>query len=267
MPYADNEGVRIFWESQGEGEPVLLIMGLGYTSEMWHRVAPVLASRYRVVTFDNRGVGRTDKPPGAYPIATMADDAAVVLRAAALESAHVFGISMGGMIAQELALRRPDLVRSLILGCTSCGGPEAIPAEPAVLSVLSARAAMTPEEGVRAMVPFIYDASTPRERVEDDLRIRLRSFPAAESYLAQLQGVFSWGSHSRLNSIVVPTLIIHGENDQLIPPENAKILAKAINGSRLLMIDSASHIFPTDQPEQTMEAISTFLESILGNQS
>jgi pimeloyl-ACP methyl ester carboxylesterase len=261
MAYTDNDGVRLVWESRGEGTPVLLIMGLGYTSEMWHRVAPVLATRFRVITFDNRGVGGSGKPTGPYPIATMAEDAAAVMRAAGIESAHVFGISMGGMIAQELALRHPEMVRSLILGCTACGGTEAVPAAGAVLRVLNARATMTPEEGVWAMVPFIYDASTPRERIEEDLAIRIRTFPAAASYLAQLGGIQAWGSYSRLGSIKAPTLIIHGENDQLIPPENAKILAGAIPGARLAMLASASHIFPTDQPERSIELILAFLES------
>src|SRR5690242_17192324 len=98
MPYADNNGVKIFWEQQGAGtEAVLLIMGLGYTHEMWHRVAPSLAESYRVILFDNRGVGLTDAPPGPYTMSDMASDAAAVLRAAGCDQANVFGISMGGM--------------------------------------------------------------------------------------------------------------------------------------------------------------------------
>lgn len=262
MPYANNNGVRISWDSHGEGEPVLLIMGLGYSSEMWYRVTPELASRYFVVTFDNRGIGATDRPAGPYHIAQMADDAEAVLDAAGLASAHVFGISMGGMIAQELALRHPAKVRSLILGCTACGGAEAVSADPSVIRVLNARATMEPEEGVWAMVPFIYDESTPRERIEEDIAIRLRTFPPAASYIAQVQGIIAWGSHSRLGSIKVPTLIIHGETDQLIPPANAKILGAAIPGSRVEMLESASHIFPTDQPELSMKLITSFLESV-----
>jgi pimeloyl-ACP methyl ester carboxylesterase len=259
MPYANNAGVKIFWESQGEGEPVLLIMGLGYTSEMWHRVVPALSPSYRVITFDNRGVGRTDQPPGPYAIATMADDSAAVMDAAGLERAHVFGISMGGMIAQELALRHSARVRSLVLGCTNCGGAETIQASAEVISVLNARATMTPEEGVWAMVPYVYDRATPRERIEEDLAIRVRTFPRAESYLAQLSGIMEWGSHNRLSAIRVATLIIHGLNDKLVPPENGRVLAGAIPGSRLMMLESASHIFTTDQPEVSNKAVLSFL--------
>ncbi|HMG35367.1 MAG TPA: alpha/beta fold hydrolase [Blastocatellia bacterium] len=258
MPFAQNQDVNIFWELEGKGEPVLLIMGLGYTREMWHRIVPALSSTYSVITLDNRGVGATDRVSKPFSIANMADDAALVLDAAGVDRAHVFGISMGGMIAQELALRHSSRLRSLILGCTTCGGPEAVAADPEVLEVLQARATMAPAEGVRAMVPYIYDARTPRERVEEDLEIRLRTFPAAQSYLAQLRAIQSWSSHNRLSSIGIPTLVIHGESDRLIPPENGRILARAIPGAKLSILESASHIFPTDQPAMTLELVTSF---------
>ncbi len=108
MPHVDVNGTRIYWDASGRGEPLLLIMGLGATSDWWHRVSPILAEDYRVIVFDNRGVGRSSVPPGSYPIPTMAADAAAVLDAAGAESAHVFGASMGGYIAQELVARSSD---------------------------------------------------------------------------------------------------------------------------------------------------------------
>src|SRR5437660_9670044 len=114
--------MRLYWTGVGEGEPLLLIMGLGATHEYWQRLTPVLSSRFRTILFDNRGVGLSAVPPGPYAMSEMADDAAEVLDAAGVASAHVFGISMGGMIAQELALGYQARVRSLILGCTSPGG-------------------------------------------------------------------------------------------------------------------------------------------------
>jgi pimeloyl-ACP methyl ester carboxylesterase len=104
MPFVENQGTKIYWDEQGQGAPVLLIMGLGYASALWHRARPVLAQRFRTMAFDNRGVGLSDVPPAPYSIATMAADAAAVLDAAGVARAHVFGISMGGIIAQEFAL-------------------------------------------------------------------------------------------------------------------------------------------------------------------
>jgi len=107
MAFVDNQGARIYWDEQGQGEPVLLIMGLGYPSAMWYRIRPALSARYRTIALDNRGAGRSDVPPGPYSIPQMASDAAAVLDAAGIESAHVFGVSMGGMIGQEFVLQYP----------------------------------------------------------------------------------------------------------------------------------------------------------------
>ena len=126
MAFVENEKANIYWDEQGQGAPVLLIMGLGYPSSLWHRTRPMLSQRYRTIAFDNRGVGLSDAPAGPYSIATMASDAAAVLDAAGVSGAHVFGVSMGGMIAQEFALQYPARARSLILGCTAAGGPSAI---------------------------------------------------------------------------------------------------------------------------------------------
>ena len=177
MAFVENQGATIYWDEKGRSAPVLLIMGLGYPSYMWHRTRPVLATRYQTIALDNRGVGRSDVPTGPYPIALMASDAAAVLDAAGVESAHVFGVSMGGMIAQEFALQYPKRVRSLILGCTAAGGPSAVRAEPEATQMLTARSRMSPEEASEAAVPFIYDAATPRERIEEDLAIRRPWFP------------------------------------------------------------------------------------------
>lgn len=260
MPHAANESVRIYWDEQGRGEPILLIMGLGYTAHMWHRTRPVLAEHFRCIAFDNRGVGRSEAPPGPYPIPVMASDAAAVLDAAEVENAHVLGVSMGGMIAQEFALQYPTRVRSLILGCTGAGGPTAVRSEPAATEMLKGRASMTPEQAAVAALPFIYDVGTPYERIQEDLAIRRPWLVRPESYVAQLQGILAWEGYSRLPAIGAPTLVIHGENDRLVRAENGRIIADQIPGAKLVLIPHASHIFFTDEPQVAHEVILKFLK-------
>lgn len=261
MPTIDRDGTTIYWEERGRGAPLLLIMGLGVTLEGWSRLGEVLAQRSRTILFDNRGTGRSSVPPGPYPIETMADDAAAVLDAAGVARAHVFGMSMGGMIAQELALHHPDRVASLVLGCTACGGRDSVPASREVAAALAARQTMTREQAMWTMAPYIYDAATPRERIEEDFARRLSAPVTADGYFAQLAGIRAWsGTLSRLHGIVAPTLVIHGETDQLVPPENGRIIARAIPGARLVMIPNASHIFTTDRLDAARDAVLSFLK-------
>jgi 3-oxoadipate enol-lactonase len=260
MPYVTNAGSKIYWEEHGAGDPLLLIMGLGATLEWWHRLMPVLTPRYRTVVFDNRGAGRSEVPPGPYSMPLMAEDAAAVMDAAGIASAHVFGASMGGMIAQELALNHPERVRSLILGCTACGGPQSVPAGKEVAAVLRARTTMTREDGMRAMAPYIFDASTPKEVLAADMAIRLSSPMTNEGYAAQLQGIRAWsGTFDRLPGITMPALVIHGETDLLVPPDNGRIIAQQIPRARLVMIPQANHIFFTDQFAVSSDAVLSFL--------
>ncbi|MGH3754535.1 MAG: alpha/beta fold hydrolase [Pseudonocardiaceae bacterium] len=260
MPHTENGGTRLFWAQSGAGPAVLLIHGLGYTHEMWYRTVPALSPRYRVIRFDNRGVGRSDVPPGAYRISDMAEDAAAVLDAAGVEAAHVVGASLGGAIAQELALRHPSRVRGLVLACTLCGGPRMVQPEPEVSATLLTRGKMPAEQGIRVMNPYVYDPATPHERIEEDLAIRLRTYPSTQGYLGQLQAMLSWSSYDRLPEITAPTLVIHGESDRLVPAENGRIIAERIPGARLTLIPQASHIMVTDQPEATHDAMLGFLD-------
>jgi len=265
MAFVENQGAKIYWDEQGQGEPILLIMGLAYASQMWYRTRPLLASRYRTLALDNRGIGQSDVPPGPYPIALMASDAKAVMDAAGIESAHVFGVSMGGMIAQEFALQYPKRVLSLILGCTAAGGPAAVRAEPEAIQMLMRREKMSPEQAAEAAVPFIYDPTTARARIDEDLAIRRPWFPSPEGYAAQLQGILGWEAYSRINQIVAPTLVIHGESDRLIPPGNANLIAGRIPGAKLVMIPHASHLFLTDQTEVSHRAILQFLKEQAGS--
>jgi pimeloyl-ACP methyl ester carboxylesterase len=263
MPFIQNQGAKIYWDAQGQGAPILLIMGLGWPSYLWHRTRPVLASRFRTIALDNRGVGQSDVPPGPYSMALMASDAAAVLDAAGVERAHIFGLSMGGMIAQEFALQYPHRVESLLLGCTAPGGTQAVRAEPTATQLLFARD-LSPEEFSRAMNPFIYDPGTPQERIEADFALRKQWFARPEAYMAQLQAILAWEAYSRVPQINAPTLVIHGESDRLVPPANGKIIAERIPGAKLVMIPHASHILSTDQPDAVHRAVIDFLDAQAG---
>jgi 3-oxoadipate enol-lactonase len=149
-------------------------------------------------------------------------------------------------------------VRSLILGCTAPGGPNAVRAEKRVTEILMG-IGLGPEEHARAMRPYVYDASTPLERIEEDLAIRRKWFPKPEAYKAQLQGIYEWESYSRLQKIAAPTLVIHGETDQLVPVGNGALIARRIDGAQLVKLPRASHIFTTDQPEPSRKAVMEFL--------
>jgi pimeloyl-ACP methyl ester carboxylesterase len=253
--FAVSQGVRIFWDEAGTGEPLLLIMGLGFSSDAWFRSIPVFSRRYRTIFFDNRGVGRSDPPPGPYTIAALAADAVAVLDDAGVARAHLFGISMGGMIAQELAVRYPQRVRSLILGGTTAGGifgPEAAKA-------LQWNGTPSAEEAAQAALAFVYHPATPRSRLEEDLRVRRPWFPTPAGYNAQLQAVLDWDGRGQLSQIHTPTLVIHGQDDLVFPVSSGRLLAQQIAGARLVVLPQAGHLFTTDQPEAAHRAILEFL--------
>lgn len=258
MPDAFNRGVRIYWEEEGSGDPLLLIMGLGLSLAMWGELRASLSRQFRVILFDNRGVGKSGGSLLPFSIAAMAHDAAEVLNAANVNSAHVFGISMGGMIAQQFALRFPDRVRKLVLGCTHCGGTHSKLADNRVIRVLTSPF-FTQAGRLAAAVPFLYYPETPRERVERDLEILRQHPPSNAAYLKQLGAILCWQSYTALPRIQNATMVIHGEDDLLIPASNGRILADRIPGANLVLLSQAGHIFPTDQPQRTREEVLRFL--------
>lgn len=264
MATARSGATDLHWESEGDGEAVLLVMGLGMTATGWWRTVPVLAESFRVISFDNRGVGRSGRPRGPYSAAAMADDAVAVLDAAGEERAHVYGLSLGGMIAQEVALRHPSRVRSLVLGSTTPGGEAAVPADDATLAFFRRRAEMPAEEGVWASVPYNYAARTRRDRAErigQDVIERLRFPIEREPYEAQLAAALGHDAGGRLAAIEAPTLVVHGREDVMVPRENARVLARAVPGARLELIDDAAHLYFTDAPHAD-PMVARFLASV-----
>jgi 3-oxoadipate enol-lactonase len=247
----DRRAKLYFEDTGGDGPPVLLIMGLGMTATGWWRTVPVLMEAgLRVIAFDNRGVGRSERPPGPYSVAEMADDAVSVLDSAGVAAAHVYGISLGGMIAQELALRHQERVRALVLGATTAGGAHFVPAADDVNAVVQLRAQMTAEYAVWASVPLNYAARTRRDggdRIAQDIAQRLRFPVEPEFYAAQLAAAHAHAA--RVEDISAPTLVVHGTEDVLIPPANGERLAAAIPGAELALWRDAAHLYFTDEPE------------------
>lgn len=256
MPYVTNEGAKLYWREQGSGPPLLLIMGLSFTHEMWFRILPALGG-YRVLLFDNRGMGRSGVPRGPYSMAQMARDARAVLDAAGVDSAHVIGASMGGMIAQELTLRHPKRVRSLMLACTTSRG--LLGKWPQFRYGPRKWHGQNLEERERSLRSLLYADTTPLERVEEDLQVRCQCAWCYKGFLNQFAAILMWSSYRRLPRITAPTIVVHGDQDRLVPPENGRIVASRIPGAQFRLIRNAGHILVTDQPEESIGIIGRFL--------
>jgi 3-oxoadipate enol-lactonase len=253
----------LHWESTGAGEPVLLIMGLGLSGGAWWRSVPVLARSLRVITFDNRGVGRSRARLHSYTTEAMADDAVSVLDAAGVERAHVYGFSLGGMVAQQLALRHPARVRALVLGATHPGGPRAVRPDDDVLDFFRRRPSMSAADAARASVPFNYGPRARREhkeRIAEDIRRRLAHPFPERAYRAQMIAAALHNCYRRLRRVEAPTLVVHGRKDRMVPVGNAEILADRIPDARLRILDGAGHLYSTEQPDVDEEIARFFLE-------
>lgn len=256
------DGAQIAWASDGplDGPPVLLIMGLAYPAAMWFRLLPELTKEHRVLRIDNRGAGLTGDVPGApYSVATMAGDCLAVLDEAGVGAAHVIGISMGGLIAQELAVTAPERVRSLCLMATHPGIAQAVMNPEALALVTSGRADMTPQEAAEASIPFNYAPETSRSLIEEDWAVRLPLACTLAGYTAQVQGTIPWSRYEDLPSLSVPTLVVHGELDALVPPENGRNIAGRIPGAELVTIPGANHLLMTDKPDEVSAALTGWL--------
>jgi pimeloyl-ACP methyl ester carboxylesterase len=229
-------------------------MGLGANHLGWAGQVPVFAREFRVIVFDNRGTGQSSFPPGVdFTVPLMADDAAALLEFLGVDSAHVYGVSMGGMIAQELALRHPEKVRSLILGATSPGGSHAVPPDPQGIAPLIEHG--TGEDG--GLNPALLDLLFPPGYLAEHTSEVIERFggmadyPATspEAFTAQLQAAARHDTYDRLPDIAAPTLVLHGTDDPILPVGNGRILAERIPGAQLILFEGSRHAYMDKQAE------------------
>jgi pimeloyl-ACP methyl ester carboxylesterase len=262
---AENQGpIEIYYEEAGAGTPVVLIGGLTSTVEVWGRQVPALATRHRVVTPDNRGSGRTRVAgdDGVRAPERFAGDVLALLDRLGLERVHLFGASMGGVIVQAFALRWPERLRSLVIACSTPGGPNAVAAAPEVIQALVAGSAEgAPPEAARAALGVVFHPGSFAARPDAVAFYEgtKRAWPHAVAEIARrAAGIAGFDAWEGLASLAVPTLVLTGADDRLVPPENSRRLAARIPGAELCVIPESAHVFFVEQPDATNRALLEF---------
>jgi 3-oxoadipate enol-lactonase len=250
--------MNIAWDSTGSGAPLLLIQGLGYGRWGWDPIVPGLAERYRIIRFDNRGIGDSDKPEGPYTALEMAQDALQVLDEAGVERAHVLGASLGGMIAQELAVAEPGRVDKLVLCCTTAGGPDQPPMPEVTVKLFMEAPGLDPQVALRRFVENALGEAPPAGLADELLARRLQNPPDPAGWQAQAAAGMRFAG-TALETIDAPTLVLQGTADNVANPLNAEILTARIPGARLEVLEGLGHLFFWEQPDESVRIVSGFL--------
>ncbi|HYN40966.1 MAG TPA: alpha/beta fold hydrolase [Thermoanaerobaculia bacterium] len=261
MPFADRGTHRLSFETFGRenAPPLLLVMGMSFSARAWGPLPERLAREFRVVVLDNRGAGESTAPLRPFGIGDLADDAAAVLEAAGVGPAFVFGISMGGMIALELALRHPGRVRALALGATFAGWRASRKATAAVMAELVAGGFLS-RLGAHSLIAraLVSPAFSRDDLARFSTWVEGTGRVGPRVLAQQLAAVTAWDATARLAQIRVPTLVLTGDADRLVPLENSRCLAEAIPGARLVMLPGAGHCFPLERFEETARELTAF---------
>jgi len=256
--------IQMYYEEHGTGQPVLLIQGLGYPSKMWFLQIPELAEQYRTIVFDNRGVGQSDKPDEEYSVRIMASDAAGLLRALDIKKTHVVGVSLGGYIAQELAMSQPDLADRLVLMATSCGGPRYVEMTKELWEEVASLASLPPEEIVRRGMALAATETFYKENqhlIDRSVSIRLENPQPLYAFSRQFAAGSNFDSSQRAHLITQPTLIMAGAQDRVMPLTLTEELAKKIPGARLVVYPDAAHLLFLEKAQDVNRGILDFLLS------
>jgi pimeloyl-ACP methyl ester carboxylesterase len=248
----------LHWWSEGSGDPVLMIMGLGTSSAGWRRLLPYVRERHQAIVFDNRGTGKSPAVTGPSTMTALVDDALSVLDAAGQASAHVLGASMGGMIAQHLALEHRDRVRSLGLICTTPVGSSGRPPW-RLLAGTALRPFVGAEQIAKLSAPMLYARGTREERPQlmaEDLEARMSDPTPARTSWAQMAAIRGHDTRRRLAELAgLPVTVIHGDEDVLVPTDRGRALAEQIPGARLVLVPGAGHLLTTDNETDSAAAV------------
>jgi pimeloyl-ACP methyl ester carboxylesterase len=261
---ADSQGVRIGYELLGGGEPLVLVHGLAYDRAGWGRLPELLARSFRVVLVDNRGVGASDAPDGPYAVPQMAADVAAVLDDAGLERTNLFGVSLGGYIAQEFALAYPERVQRLVLVSTAPGGPRSHPMPAAGVEAFRQYPSMEREAGLRLMVENslgrrgVHDV---RGLADEIVAYRLEHAPSLAAWQAQAHAGATFDAYDRVGEIAAPTLVLQGGADNVVDPRNAELLADLIPNARVEIVPDRGHLLVWEDAERVAELVTEFLQS------
>ena len=244
MPHASVNGINLYYEVHGQGEPLLWIGGLGANLREIPYLIPAYSERYLFVGYEGRGCGRSDKPAEDYSIPGLAEDAAALLDVLGIDSAFVYGSSMGGMVAQELTLNHPERVRALVLGCTTAGPIRGVRPSDDTVRQMIRNQSLTGDEGIEAgwrlgyspsFIAANYDALMARSRHAAEIAA------PREAYMRQVIAAAKHDVYDRLHEISCPVLVLHGSDDLMIPSANAHLLKRAIPHAEVSILEGAGH--------------------------
>jgi 3-oxoadipate enol-lactonase len=259
MPLARAGEIDLSYDRAGSGPPLLLIMGMSGTFDHWDAgFLEDLRRDFDVIVYDHRGVGSSSPLDGPITIAQLAEGAAGLLAALEIDSAHVLGISMGGMVAQDLALAHPERIHTLALGCTYCGGDgSALASEDVMRKLAEGMASGERERAIRAgwEVNVSPGFAANEDAYARFLEIGLRRAVPVEVIMAQMRAITEHDTSAHLPGIELPTLVLHGTLDQMLPVQNGHMIAGLIEGSRLEIFDGVGHLFFWEQPERSAELV------------
>ena len=256
------DGITLAATAHGQGSPLLMIPGLGSSRRVYTPVVPLLAERHRVIVFDPRGIGDSGITDGPYTMAQLAADAVSVLDATGEDTAAVFGASMGGMVAQHVALDHAERVSRLVLACTGPGTSHAVLADREATRALLGTGARTPEEAYRIACTVLYShafQATHPDFIEAQVRERARHPVKARAFSGQYEAVRHHDTWERLPELRMPVLVLHGSEDYVMPPGNGELLARRIPGARMVLFDGLGHLFFHEDPQRAVDAILEFL--------